>query len=913
MKQTRKISGYSVALCLLTASSYADDSGVPIARIEMDASQNYVLAARTLAVSATPYNALDAALSGRQLTWTVSDSRLATVDNAGNVRGITPGLVIVTATDPDGQTQASLPVYVYPARLTVSLGTTSIEVGDSATLSTQMTDADGAPITGVPVTYSVADPGIATVAGSTLTAKAEGRTAVIASINMGPGFTAYTGSTILGVDRRADYKVTRLIASDAISTNVKLLVPYKMAAFGNYVASITSLSNGGQGLVLTRLGQTPKIIDSSGAFAGDSGKIVEWIFGLSVNAQGDVAATFYTPSEWCEQMLVVYRAADNWKPTVVKSFCGLTLQPRSMDSKGGVFYRAGNDFFHWMPDGTSTRVFSIGDSVGGLKPLSNLPDWGYTPYGNLVFLWVDNTNNTTAMAWDGASKYTKIVAVGGVITDRTVSQVQLPVEINAGEFMGRVAGSNWSALVRFKGTIATVVIANGTNGVGWIRDNYYDGIGEDIFFHADKDTGTTLFRMNGTTLTPMFAFALWREVGPVYAVSADTVVSFASTGNAPLTVRQIKGSAVTTVFGPGISVDGTAYLAIPQYAFTQRTNGASPIFRTTGGFVMKWTGSGLTTLLKPGDTLPGGRALSYIHTLTINSKGDFAFTAQTQANRTGLWAYRNGALQLLSETDTLLGSGGNITFQNVYCCERGSNYVDMNSKGQVAIVLGTSNGNYIYFFDTGAAPAKQVAQMFAASPGGGAYGYSSTLRLDENGHLGFLNNVGGKGDTLFLWNGTSVQRIFGAGDTDPLGRTIGAIRDLVTNGGDRFYLRVFPTGYAEAIYSVDSAGKADVVVLPNTVTTTGTQVSGLYGPTFASSPNGDVFYPSVTPSGSALFVHQPDGTDKVVAIASRRTVDGDWLLQSYPGAATDTGDAFFSAYFWSEGQIRFGLFHASPR
>ena len=70
--------------------------------------------------------------------------------------------------------------------------------------------------------------------------------------------------------------------------------------------------------------------------------------------------------------------------------------------------------------------------------------------------------------------------------------------------------------------------------------------------------------------------------------------------------------------------------AFAPMAFAQAVSSSAPIFRTAGGFVMKWTGSGFTPLLKPGDALPGNRTLAYIGTLTTNRKGDFAFTAQTQ-------------------------------------------------------------------------------------------------------------------------------------------------------------------------------------------------------------------------------------------------------------------------------------------
>src|SRR5882724_8023139 len=69
-----------VFVLLLAPFAYADDSGVQIARIAIAAQQSYVVAARTLNLSATPYNAVDAALAGRALQWQVSNSNLAAID-----------------------------------------------------------------------------------------------------------------------------------------------------------------------------------------------------------------------------------------------------------------------------------------------------------------------------------------------------------------------------------------------------------------------------------------------------------------------------------------------------------------------------------------------------------------------------------------------------------------------------------------------------------------------------------------------------------------------------------------------------------------------------------------------------------------------------------------------------------------
>lgn len=913
MKLIRFASVLLSGAAYFSARGATDDSGVPIARIALAAPQSYVLAARSMTLTAIPYNSVDAALTGRALRFQVDNPALATVDNGGTLRGLAPGVVTITASDPDGAAQAQIAIYVYPAKFTVTLASSSIDAGASTTVSSQLSDADGNPINGTAINYSAADAAIATISGSTVTGAGEGRTVILANIDMGPGFEAYSTTAPIEVLRPADYKLTRLITTDTASTNVKLGVPYKMAAFGPWVASITSLSNGSQGLVLARPGQNPKIIDSAGNTIAGTTKVIDSFTNVAVNASGDVAAVLFTPSEWCEQMIVVYPAAAAWKPVIAidTNNCNMDIQPRAVDSKGGFVYRAGADYLHWTPDSTITKLFSAGDSILGLKPLSQLNSWAYTPYGNLAFLWLDTSNTITAAAMDATGKYTRILGALEVVSGNTITDVQQPVEINAGEFLCRVGNNTWSAMARIKGAAKTTAAIAGQNGLGWIQ-TYYDGFGEDIYFHADANGGTSLWHLNGSTLTAIAKFALWREIGPVYAAAADTVFNHSNTGSAPLAIQQIKGSTATTLIGPGVSADGVAYLGLPQYALVQGASASAPILRTSGGFLMKWTASGLTPIVKPGDTLPGNgnRPFAYLGTFAANRKGDFVFTANTQISRSGLYAYRNGMLQVLAESDVTLG---NQTFQYIFCCERSSSYLAINSKGQVAAAFGGSVSPYLYFFDsTAGAQPKIVAQMNAAAPGGGNYNCCPTVRIDEAGHVGFQSYINGSRGTFFLWDGSTVRRVVGNGDTDSLGRILSNANDIA-GAVSGFYLNIYPPGFGNTMYSVDATGSVNPIIVPGSVSPTGVRVDGLFGPTFAANGSSDLFFPAYSAGGTAIFVRKADGSGKTVAISSRKTPDGDWLLTTFPGAATDTGDTFFGAYFWSAGKIRYGIFQASPK
>lgn len=73
-------------------------------------------------------------------TWTSSDTRIATVDNTGLVRGISPGTALITCRTSDGSRSISKYIYVKQLAESISVsGTTSLEVGDSGQLIATVT------------------------------------------------------------------------------------------------------------------------------------------------------------------------------------------------------------------------------------------------------------------------------------------------------------------------------------------------------------------------------------------------------------------------------------------------------------------------------------------------------------------------------------------------------------------------------------------------------------------------------------------------------------------------------------------------------------------------------------------------------------------------------------------------------
>lgn len=71
---------------------------VPVSRVVVTPSQRTIDAGKTATLTARLYDAAGNVLTGRAVTWRSEDTRIATVDEAGVVRGLRKGTVTITAT-----------------------------------------------------------------------------------------------------------------------------------------------------------------------------------------------------------------------------------------------------------------------------------------------------------------------------------------------------------------------------------------------------------------------------------------------------------------------------------------------------------------------------------------------------------------------------------------------------------------------------------------------------------------------------------------------------------------------------------------------------------------------------------------------------------------------------------------------
>jgi len=147
----------------------------PVARVVLTTPSPSLHVGDTVQLTASLFDAAGNALTGRALTWSSTNAAVAAVSAGGLVTAVAAGATTISATS-EGRT-GSTAITVIPtgvARVTVTPTAQALTPGDTLRLSALVTDANGAPITGFPVTWTTSDSTRATVS-------ADGVVTVVAS------------------------------------------------------------------------------------------------------------------------------------------------------------------------------------------------------------------------------------------------------------------------------------------------------------------------------------------------------------------------------------------------------------------------------------------------------------------------------------------------------------------------------------------------------------------------------------------------------------------------------------------------------------------------------------------------------------------------------------------------------------
>jgi len=159
---------------------------VPVASVTVTPASASVQVGQTVQLTATPRDANGNALSGRAVTWSSTNTTVATVSGTGLVRGATAGSATITATSEGQSGTSAVTVTVAPvATVTVSPAAAAIQPGQTVQLTATTKDANGNILTGRTVTWVSNSNAAATVSSSGLVTGVATGTALITATSEG--------------------------------------------------------------------------------------------------------------------------------------------------------------------------------------------------------------------------------------------------------------------------------------------------------------------------------------------------------------------------------------------------------------------------------------------------------------------------------------------------------------------------------------------------------------------------------------------------------------------------------------------------------------------------------------------------------------------------------------------------------
>ena len=258
-------------------------ASVPVASTSVELAASSLNPGQTTQATATTRDASNAVLTGRAVSWSSSNSAVATVSGSGLISAIAVGTAQITATSEGRSGSATLTVTSGPpappapvASVAVALSSASITVGQTTNATATLRDASGNTLSGRAISWSSSNAGIASVNSSgVVTAVSAGSANVVATSE------GQTGSAALTVTAPPPAPVASVTVSPA-SPSVQVGLTVQLSAVtrdanGNILTGrAVTWSSGntaiatvsGSGLVTTLVVGNANITATSGVASG---------------------------------------------------------------------------------------------------------------------------------------------------------------------------------------------------------------------------------------------------------------------------------------------------------------------------------------------------------------------------------------------------------------------------------------------------------------------------------------------------------------------------------------------------------------------------------------------------------------------------------------------------------------------
>ena len=228
-------------------------SAVPVASVAITPSSLSLLVGASQSLTASAADASGTPLTGRPVAWSSGNPAVATVSAQGVVTAVTAGTATINALVEGRTAAATVTVSAVPV-VSVSVSPTSanLTIGDVQQLTASAFDASNNPLTGRVVTWSSANPAIATItAQGAVTAVAPGTVNMVATVE---GRTATASITVSQVP-----VATVTMSPTSLNVLVGATQQFTATAFAANGAVLT-----GRGVVWTSSASTVASINGQG-------------------------------------------------------------------------------------------------------------------------------------------------------------------------------------------------------------------------------------------------------------------------------------------------------------------------------------------------------------------------------------------------------------------------------------------------------------------------------------------------------------------------------------------------------------------------------------------------------------------------------------------------------------------------
>lgn len=214
-------------------------------------------------------------------TWTTSSADVARIDAGGIVTAVSRGSAVVTARIGGSTGTAAITVREPPiARIDVSPGTTSMEVGGSVGLSATTLDAQGGVLTGRTITWSSQNPTVATVDQTGLVrAVGSGQATIAAAAEGVTGTAVVTVSPAAVATVTVEFADSTLVPGQTVLASATLrdvagnVLTGRAVTWATTVAAVATVDATGR--VTARAAGTARIVAQSESVIGDARLSVE--------------------------------------------------------------------------------------------------------------------------------------------------------------------------------------------------------------------------------------------------------------------------------------------------------------------------------------------------------------------------------------------------------------------------------------------------------------------------------------------------------------------------------------------------------------------------------------------------------------------------------------------------------------